>query len=379
MKKRIIGAVLLAAAVCSGPALAGPPRANTSQKGSLLIFPLITVDPADSPGSSNTLIEISNDGLSSVEVKCFYVNENKGKVDFSFLLTAKATASWEVLTGTGNIAAPLFPFDSNPFDFGNRFKGELVCFAVNAGSLSQIAFNQLTGTATVVSLFDDDASQPHQAYRYNAWAFMARGVVGSPPVEGQIQGTPGDLQLTGANDGKSYDSCPAFNLANFVPGGAPASGGVRTIDNDLAVVSCNQDLKQDFKLHTTKLQFTVWNANENDFTGSFLCIDSVASTAIGTNGGDSTAAFTNPTNFDFSTLQTGNARFEVKGIFSSVCPVKFGTTENAGLLGVLTSSVAINGDADESQELGSTTFAAGQESGFVLWDPHGPTGVAKPK
>ena len=44
MNKRIIGAFLLGAALCAGPALAAQNVANTSQQGSLLIFPLINVD-----------------------------------------------------------------------------------------------------------------------------------------------------------------------------------------------------------------------------------------------------------------------------------------------------------------------------------------------
>jgi len=352
MKKRIIGAVLLAAAVCSGPAWANN-RANTTQKGSLLIFPNIDVDPAN---SDNTLIEISNDQNAAVKIKCFYVNEQKARAPFSFDLTSKQTASWEVKTGTGDIAAPSFP---GPGSFpGNQFKGELICFAVDAAASSQIAWNHLAGTATVVISADSVSTQPHQAYRYNAWSFMAKGAGGVAAVDGQIQGTPGDLQLTGAQDNKSYDACPPYNIANFMASGATLNG-LRTIDNDLVVVSCNQDLKQDFKLHTTKLLFNLWNAHENDFS-TFVCIDSVASVSL-----DST--------FDISTLQTTNARFQVAGIPSSQCPfIPFGTTESAGLLGVLTSSVAIAGDADESQELGSTTQAAGMEAGFVLWDPHGP-------
>jgi len=382
MKERIsiigaIGALVLAAAL-GGPALAGP-RANTTQVGSLLIFPKITVDPADSPGSSNTLIEISNDQSAPVHIKCWYVNERKGRVDFNFDLSSKQTASWEVLTGTGDIAAPLFPSDA-PFPGpGNIFKGELICFAVDAGAQNQIAWNHLVGTATVVSSGDADATQPHQAHRYNAFAFMARATVGQP-ADGTIQGVPGQLVLSGNGDG-TYDACPVYNIANFMPGGGPPLNDVSTIDNDLVVVSCKQDLRQDFVLHTTKLDFKVWNAHENSFTGSYLCVDSVASFAIGTSGGN-VSPVKNPTNFDFSTLQTRNARFTVQGIFSSVCdPTIFGTTEPTGLLAVLQSSVRINGDVNESQELGSTTFAAGYDrTGFVTWNPHGPAlSSKKPK
>jgi len=369
MKKRIIGPFLLAAALCSGPAFAVQNVANTSQKGSLLIYPLINVDPED---SSNTLIEISNDQALPVHVECFYVNERKDRVDFDFKLTAKATVSWEVLTGSGDIAAPLFP--SGGSISGNPARGELICFAVDAAAANQIAFNHLTGTATVIALADTDATQTKQAFRYNPWSFIARDATGSPAADNTIQGTAGDLQLTGANDGRSYDGCPAYNIVNFMPNGATLNG-VRTIDNDLSVVSCNQDLRQDFVLHFTKLKFTEWNVNENSFTGTWICVDSVTTVAFG--GGDRSIGLVNGTNFDFSTLRTDNARYQVKGVASTQC-LPF-VTETAGLLGVATASLALGGDPLESQEVGSTTQGAGLLPGFVLWDPAGSVGFTKKK
>jgi hypothetical protein len=47
MSKRVVCAFLLVAALCARPALAWQNVANTSQKGSLLIFPLITIDRTD--------------------------------------------------------------------------------------------------------------------------------------------------------------------------------------------------------------------------------------------------------------------------------------------------------------------------------------------
>jgi len=371
MKKRILIIGSVAAALCGGPALAVQNVANTSQKGSLLIYPLINVDTED---SSNTLIEISNDQALPVRVECYYVNERKDRVDFDFKLTAKATFSWEVLTGSGDVAAPLFP-SSGTFP-GNPAKGELICFAVDAAAQNQIAFNHLTGTATVVALADTDATQTKQAFRYNPWSFIARDATGSPAADNVIQGTAGDLQLTGANDGSSYDGCPSYNIVNFVPNGAPSRGGVVTIDNDLSVVSCNQDLRQDFVLHTTKLKFTLWNVNENSFTGTYVCVDSVSSVAFG--GGDRSTGLVNGSNFDFSTLRTDNARYQVKGVASTQCPVTpFGTTEISGLLGVATASLALGGDTLEDQEVGSTTQGAGLLPGFVLWDPAGSVGFSK--
>src|SRR5215510_11697576 len=105
MSKRILSAFLLVAALCSRPTLAAQNVANTSQKGSLLIFPFITIDPVD---LDNTFIEISNDETSPVHIECSYVNEAKGRVDFDFTLTAKGTASWDAFFGDG-IGAPPFP------------------------------------------------------------------------------------------------------------------------------------------------------------------------------------------------------------------------------------------------------------------------------
>jgi len=366
MNKRIIGAFLLGAALCSGPALAAQNVANTSQKGSLLIYPLVTIDPATD--GADTLIELSNDQNLAVHVECEYVNEDKGRVNFDFELTPKATASWDVYTGFGeNVSAPQFPTNAgspaNPFHPIDYYEGELVCFATDQGLQHQIAFNHLTGTATVVYQDDSDAYQTKQAFRYNAWAFAARGTAGGGlAADNTVQGTAGTLVLNGGGAG-TYDACPLYNIANFMPNGATL-GPVTTFDNDLAFASCNQDLKQDYKLHLTKLLFTVWNSNENSFTGSFECADSVG--FFGLSAADN-SYLVNPTNFDYSTLRTNNARFQVQGIPSSQCA----GSQASGLLGVLTSSVGINDTSSEDAELGSNTFGAGLEAGFVLWDPAG--------
>jgi hypothetical protein len=356
MSKRVVYAFLLVAALGARPTLAWQNIANTSQKGSLLIFPLISVDRTD---LSDTFIEVSNDETGPVHIECSYINEAKGRVDFDFTLTAKATASWEAFFGDG-LGAPPFPTNGT-FTPSNPFRGELICFAVDAGGANQIAFNHLTGTATVVNTDDADAAQVKQAFRYNAWSFVARNKSDLAEADNVIQGTPGVLQLTGSGAG-NYDACPLYNIANFNPNGATdAADLVTTRDNDLSVVSCNQDLRQDFVLHLTKLQFTTWNANENSFTGSYQCIDSVDTVGLSSADNPSLVA---PSNFDFSTLRTPNARLQVQGVASTQCP----KSESAGLLGVITSSLGIL-DPREDAELGSTTQRAGLQPGFVLWDP----------
>jgi hypothetical protein len=402
MSRRVLSICLLASALCARPALAAQNVANTSQKGSLLIFPLISVDPTD---VTDTFIEVSNDETAPVNIECSYVNEGKGRVDFDFTLTAKATASWDAAEGAG-IGVPPFPTNASPvyspipanlptfFAAPDLFRGELVCFATDPAGANQIAFNHLTGTASVVSSDDADALQVKQAFRYNAWSFIARNKAGLPEADNVIQGTPGVLALTGGLAG-TYDACPAYNIATFNPNEATdPTGTITTHDNDLSVVSCNQDLRQDFVLHLTKLQFTVWNANENSFTGSYECVDSVETVGL---AAEDNTIMTARSNFDETTLRTPNARFQVSGIASAQCPTSYipgpglpvvpvPATENAGLLGVITSSLGIadgpgpgpippipNDPIGEDAELGSTTQSAGSMAGFVKWDPAGST------
>jgi hypothetical protein len=328
--------------LCSGTALAAQNVANTSQKGSLLIWPLINID------GTETFIEISNDSTRSVHVECYYINERKGRVDFDFHLTGKQTVSWAVGSRVGDQVTPAaFPLHgtftggTNGYPVTNPARGALICFATNNGVTKQIAFNHLTGTATIVG-----------SYRYNAWSFVARNAAGLPESDRVVQGTPGRLDLTG-NGAGTYDACPRYNIANFMPSGGNL-GGLVTGANFLSVASCNQDLRQDYDLHLTKLHFTTWNSHEHSFTGSYICVDSVNTVALGAANTD----LVNGSNFDYNVLQTPNARLQVKGVASTQCP----GSGNAALLGLL-SSVTSAG------QVASTTHTAGAAPGFVLWDP----------
>lgn len=365
-------ATSIAALFTASSAFAAQNVANTSQKGSLLIWPLITTDTTGEYGPQDTVVEISNDSNSSVHVECEYVNEEKGRVNFDFNLTGKQTASWDVGTQNGDqVAPPPFPTNAgNPPFAGDPHRGELVCFATNDGRQYQIAWNELTGTASVENLSATSSSQPKQSFKYNAWAFAARSSTGVAPDNGSTpQGTPGTLVLSGANAAGAYDACPLYNVANFMPNGA-SLGTARTIQSDLAVVSCNQDLRENYKIHATKLDFTVWNSDENSFTGAYYCGDSDETVPLsGTIPSGAGTTVTQGTNFDYTTLQTQNGRFQVQGISASP-PCKF-PTQASGLLGVLESSTAITGDPGSDSLVGSTTQGAGVEAGFVDWDPAG--------
>jgi hypothetical protein len=354
----------------AGSAFAAQNVANTSQKGSLLIWPLITVDQYLPGGSrTNTVIEISNDANLKVHVECMYVNERKGRVNFDFNLTPKQTVSWDVynLNGDG-VHPPHFPTNAGAPDYpdGNAYRGELVCFATDTGRTFQIAHNHLTGTAVVIT--SGSGSQCAEAceststgingkFKYNAWAFAARNASGvAPNNQSKSQGTPGRLDLTGFNAAGAYDACPAYNIANFMPSGARL-GDLGIAANGLAVVSCNQDLRESYYIHTTKLDFTVWNAREHSYTGAHACVDSVNTVVLSSEE----PRLTQGSNFEYDVLRTPNARFQVKGVTASPpCPPG---TEVSGLLGVLGSVTS------DWQTVGNTLHGAGVLPGYVLWDP----------
>ena len=375
-------ATTIAAFVAASSAFASQNVANTSQKGSLLVWPLITVDQTTG-NPQDTIVEMSNDAYASVQIECTYVNEEKGRVDFDFTLTAKATVTWDVFTLVGDhVNPPPFPtFAGSPSFTGNPNRGELVCFATNPGGQFQIAWNELTGTATVLDLDDTltGVAQPRHAFKYNAWAFAARcspATAGCPstgiaPDNAAVaQGTPGDLVLSGLNVAGAYDACPVYNIANFMPNGSKLSN-IDTVYNWLSIASCDQDLRESYTLHETKLDFVVWNANEVSFTGTYACVDSVETIPLASALQPSPPIVVEASNFDYATLATPNARFQVQGI-SATPPCPFPTAAT-GVLAVEWSSVSIGTNTAEDQKIGNTTQTAGAFAppGFVLWDVAG--------
>lgn len=352
--KALVAVIALAMSASSASAVPVTNVTNTAKKGSLLIFPLVNIDPA---ASADTIIEISNDETSPVHVECYYVNEQKGRVNFDFELSAKATVSWDVLTQNGDqINPPPFPAYGDHPQFGSIYRGELVCFATNTGVTQQISFNHLHGTASVLGVGSALKYSP-----YSFWALDSAGL--GPELDYVPMGVPGTIVLDGLPS--HYDACPLYNTTSFMPNGATL-GRLSTGGNYIAVASCNQDLKQDYRVHTTKLLFTVWNSLEQSYTGSYICADSVTFVPLI----DSNPRLTNQTNFDYKTLGTPDAQFNVQGIPSTQCPLAiYGQTENAGLLGIIAAYARIAGG--NPALIGSNIHSAGAEPGFVLWDPAG--------
>lgn len=361
-KGLVWGVVLTVALAASG--FAAQNVANTSQKGSLLVFPDIDVRQAvDADGNVvqnfATIIRIANDGNQAIDVKCYYVNEVKGRADFMFKLTRKQPFIFNAGNGQGdpiNVAA--FPLQGTLGVAGaNPARGELICFAVDIAGSAQVSWNHLSGTATVFDFLTG------AAYEYNSWNFTARA--GTPR---QPHGDPGNLQLTGADDGASYDACPLYNIVHFSPTGGTLPGtAVAAQATNIAVSTCLQDLRQDFTPHWTKIVIPVWNADEVKFTGAFECANSTHHFQLET-------LDRLPQNTTFATLGSFSAHLQLRGITSTQC-VPFlpagAVTEDTGLLASVSSITTTGGEAPVLQKTGVTTNTAGVSAvpGFVLWDP----------
>jgi len=400
MKTKAI--LLLAAVGVTGPAFAderAPGRftdvASPTKKGSLLVFPQINVDPAI---GGTTFIEIANDQNQSVKVKCYYINEQKSRRDFSFTLTGKATVSWDAGTSPvavdGPIAPPPFPPQGPYPQFGSKYRGALICWAVNDDVTTQILWNHLHGQATVISI---DPRGPRKAFTYNPWAFAGlshkhddHGRHDDHDEEGKPLSEPGRLLLNG--DDGDYDACPVYNTTTFMPNGGKL-GNVKNFNNSVSVISCKQDLRRDFRVNLTSLNFTTYNSRENSFTGASQCIDSVRSLALTPANHELNFG----TNFDALTLQTPDGKYKVWGAKSAGCQAKIGRemvrSTETGVLGVTSANIGLGKErpgAPADQLIGNPLTGAGAyvescdpkdmghcreghhtAAGYVKWDPEG--------
>ena len=333
MRKSFVLAVVLA--LGAGTALAAPAVYNHTQKGSLLIFADIDVRAGKA-----TIINVTNDGDSSVALKCVYVDFEKNRTDFVIGITPHQSVWFDAATGAGSITVAEFPTEG-------RLTGALTCFAVGNAD-TQMAYNHLIGNAEVMDFIAGTI------YKYNAAAFYR-------PADGT---RPGELVL----NGYQYDACGQYLIAQFTPVGAvreTPAGTVATLQNRLVVASCTQDLSQDYVLHTTKLQFDVWNANEVKFTGAWDCADSWHEVIL---GGPTLVRGNAPKTFTAARLGTSTAYYRVQGVKSTQCDyvAPWGTTTEAvGLVGVQSTLVDINGVVVAE---GTSLNLAGKRNGLITFD-----------
>ncbi|MGE3842682.1 MAG: hypothetical protein AB7I50_13970 [Vicinamibacterales bacterium] len=430
MRSIFIGGLTLAMAV---PAFAAPNVTNATQKGSLLIFPDIRVDEANgnlaagglvpTPGF-NTLVRIQNDGSSDIDIKCYWMDGHKNRVDFILPMTRNQAVWFDASSGNGSTRINPFPLgDANGFTAGNRHpflevggsqvaplpqlgtpapaytapigdgygpyrRGLLACWAVDDGARNQVKWNHLSGTATVYNA--------NTAYECHAYSFYVPTGADLAPV-----GLPGALVLNGLD----YDACPiyltgqftpitwtdqgynAFNQSTFQPGAV----GLFGVDwNRLAITGCSLSLNQDWTPAWTKLQFDVWNEEEVKFTGAYECADSWHETDFRPGSEVQNNASLTPAvpgfvdgidaaaqNFDFTTLTTYAARYRVQGIRSAQCDRTKGATDdtvaavatqNVGLIGIQSTYFYMPAT---DKLIGSPMTGAGKFNGRIDWDPEG--------
>lgn len=328
-RNALLTGMTLAFALISQAGLAD--NANTSQKGSLLIYPQIDVRPG-----METWVRLVNDYKDPVTVKCYYMDVDKQRVDFEFELTKNQPVLFDARTGDSP------SHQVNKFPTGANY-GELICFAVSNNGTELRDFNHLSGTATVVEIANGN-NNTNGAAEYNAWAFRYNaGPNGLPPGSD-------DLILSGAAG--AYDSCPAYLFGQFSPNGAPAPGKKTYGTTKIDIASCRQDLRQDYTTNQTKLQFDIWRYDETRLTGAYHCSNSFVEATL---EGIKTA----PQNFTTQLLRDA-AYYRVQGVKSTQCS----QSEETGLVGIQTSEIP--GVGTVATEMGASNMAA--KPGFVKWD-----------
>ncbi len=389
MKRYTMAAAAVSLALLGTTALAAPNIANTSQKGSLLVFPEIQAggDAGELFDDRNTIIRMTNDNTGNIQVKCFYgeftdqeafdtvdsekklvTQGKKPTVDFEFTLTRNHSVFWEVKDGDGTKQMPDFPDESDVSD-----AGQLICWAVRDASdgQTQVKWNHLLGTATIIDPGDDTS------FAYNAWSFFARGQKNKKqvgPVAGRL-----DLNGTGKDDG-SYDKCGRYIIGQFGPVGSVTEGpeNVHVDDLYLSVSSCYQCLVPvgHAKANEHWIVFTVWDDDENKRTGAKekadgwwrmnlgSCDD--ASKCIDTTDAGYSEIDVNPQVFTQDILESDNGYFRAESFLNSA-----GTEPGYGLLGVLVHDLDDSGSGD--YDINSvTTHHAGSRMGYIVWHPDAP-------
>ncbi|MCB9850169.1 MAG: hypothetical protein H6817_05640 [Phycisphaerales bacterium] len=247
---------------------AGAPRANTSQKGSLLVFPKVELRWQEVTAgvwqlTQDTFIELTNDYPAPVNVQMYFVNGDKpldldtnslerahlgcnwGDVQIS--LTASEPTYWSAANGLPKGVSPFTVLDpgnppGRPAMDGTTdrvLRGYILAWAVRyvnvGGHVEQheIAWDHLSGRVTVVDYAIGDA------WEYTPWAFQ----VVSAPNGSEPDGHPGMLLL----DGIEYEAVPDVLLLDFYTSGSTAfSSNTVTIstETDLTLIPLLQDVRK---------------------------------------------------------------------------------------------------------------------------------------
>lgn len=296
--------------------------ANTSQLGSLLVFPKI-----DTKANFNsllvpqfdrdTIITIGNNGAREVTIQCFWtyptIQNNiqatpaweptnpPSFLEFSRLGTGvqgwtktikpKSVIYFSAATGINDAFGLNLTTGGNAFPQknGSLGSGALTCFAVKSTSIRRpISYNQLYGTAELINftnaINDGDAPLTYlingaTAWKYTAWSFRANAKAGALMVNPDATQNPNTLALKGAKG--TYDACPSVLTFNYIakrtsPYYGPHDRGF--VGTDVTLLPCTQDLRVNPvngpRVDTKTLAtFKLFNANGDNFDNTSACVN----------------------------------------------------------------------------------------------------------
>ena len=263
----------LVAGACMG---ANSVQAGAEKPSGILIFPRIEVDSAR---GVDTIVQISNHGMGTVGVLCFYVNglgfcdtpqgavcrtaadcppgvgciEQCQERDFIFTLTRGQTLGFPASQG---LQPPVV--DGPPGAIvgtqTDPYLGELKCVQVDPATNAPVAGNELFGTATIMHTTGPDAA-----------GYSAIGIESTGRNNGD-----GTLCLgsnaTGDCPAAEYVRCPQVLDLNLFFEGATVAGS--QIQNELSLVPCSQALDQP-RRSTDQVELIVFNEFEERRCGTF--------------------------------------------------------------------------------------------------------------
>jgi len=376
-------------------------RGACERKGSLLIFSKVDVR-YDQAGNvvQDTFIQITNDYIENVRVQMYFVNGDDpvfdaggnlvepgwNSLDNEIELTKDQTFAWSAATGSG-LVSPWSVLDpgsppGRPADDGtgeNMLRGFILAWAVNAEN-EEIRFNHLAGTGTLLRY-----NEYGRAWEYTACAF---NVPSSVAPHGAALGSPGTLFL----DGSEYCAPGDLLVQTFQAVGSNAySNNMVSVvsDTDVTLHPVDTDLRQnapDAGPVATKAEYTVWNENENKFSGAFRCVYCWDQTLLSDYGA--------PNHFTIAALQTNFGKFRIDGIEGEQCDVElpngqFLTARKAAMIGLRAQMMFFGGgDAvPDTAASGVNMRWAGLEPAIIRYQvldvpppeaPAGPAGARNP-
>jgi len=240
---------------------------NTSKKGSLLIWPLIKVGPAE------TTLILSNDYYQSVKVKCFYRKSFPFfDTNWIFNLMPNQTISWLASTGKGPDGKNIPYTGANAPSLSSSSTAELRCWAVDSGGAQQIAWNWLSGNAII-------KEGVNQTWGYSAWRFAVNS-----STTGANAGAPGQILLTG--DSGNYDSCPSGLVFNFLKQTSVTASKQTTIrlfpkgtvNNNLTLIPCMENFSSN-AAPTVFTNLLTYDEDQTQVSGASVCVGATNSTA----------------------------------------------------------------------------------------------------